>query len=153
MSLKSLLPWSLLVIRLTLGIIFIAHGGQKLFGLWGGPCCASTTGLAVTIHTFEKNMGIPPFLTVISAAAEFLGGIGVVVGLLTRFASATLGVVMVVAMIQAHLSHGFFINWQLARGVGHGIEFNVALLGMGVGLLLSGPGRLSLDRLLGIEKG
>ena len=60
---------------------------------------------------------------------------------------------MVVAMIQAHLSHGFFINGQLVRGVGHGIEFNVALLGMGVGLLLSGPGKLSLYRLLGIEKG
>jgi putative oxidoreductase len=157
MSIHPLLSWSLLVIRLTLGIIFIAHGGQKLFGIWGGPCCASTTGLAVTIQTFEKNMGIPSFLTVLSAAAEsaaaeFLCGIGVVVGLLTRFAAATLGVIMVVAMIEAHLPHGFFINWQLARGVGHGIEFNVALLGMSLGLLLSGPGKLSLDRLLGIEK-
>ncbi len=153
MSSLPLIPWALLVIRLTLGIIFIAHGGQKLFGLWGGPCCASTTGLAVTIQTFERNMDIPPFLTVMGAAAEFLCGIGVAVGLLTRFAAVTLAVVMVVAMIEAHLPHGFFINWQLARGVGHGIEFNVALLGMSVGLLLSGPGIFSLDRLLRIEKG
>jgi putative oxidoreductase len=153
MSSLPLIPWALLLIRLTLGIIFIAHGGQKLFGLWGGPCCASTTGLAATIQTFERNMDIPPFLTVMSAAAEFLCGIGVAVGLLTRFAAVTLAVVMVVAMIEAHLQHGFFINWQLARGVGHGIEFNVALLGMSLGLLLSGPGIFSLDRLLRIEKG
>jgi len=98
-------------------------------------------------------MDIPPFLTATAAAAEFLCGIGVAVGLLTRFAAAVLGVVMVVAMIEAHLPHGFFINWQLARGVGHGIEFNVALLGMSLGLLLSGPGIFSLDRLLRIEKG
>ncbi len=59
---------------------------------------------------------------------------------------------MLVAIFEAHLQHGFFMNWDLVRGVGHGIEFNLALLGMSLGLILSGPGLLSLDRLLGIEK-
>ncbi|MEE9144884.1 MAG: DoxX family protein [Candidatus Binatia bacterium] len=139
-------PWAPLVIRLALGIIFIAHGGQKLFGLWGGA------GLSATIETFEKNMGIPPPLTVIAAAAELFGGIALVVGLLTRAASLSLGIVMVVAIFQAHLSHGFFINWEQAPGRGHGIEYNIALLSMCGALLISGPGKLSLDRLFGMEK-
>ena len=139
-------PWAPLVIRLALGIIFIAHGGQKLFGLWGGA------GLSATIEIFEKNMGIPPPLTVMAAAAEFFGGIALVVGLLTRAASLSLGIVMVVAIFQAHLSHGFFINWEQAPGRGHGIEYNIALLSMCVALLISGPGKLSLDRLFGMEK-
>ena len=145
MSQRSL-SWALLVIRLALGIIFVAHGGQKLFGLWGGA------GLSATIETFEKNMGIPPPLTVMAAAAEFFGGIALVVGLLTRAASLSLGIVMVVAIFQAHLSHGFFINWEQAPGRGHGIEYNIALLSMCVALLISGPGKLSLDRLFGMEK-
>ncbi len=139
-------PWAPLVIRLALGLIFIAHGGQKLFGLWGGA------GLSATIETFEKNMGIPPPLTVIAAAAELFGGIALVVGLLTRAASLSLGIVMVVAIFQAHLSHGFFINWEQAPGRGHGIEYNIALLSMCGALLISGPGKLSLDRLFGMEK-
>ena len=143
---QRFLPWAPLVIRLALGIIFIAHGGQKLFGLWGGA------GLSATIETFEKNMGIPPPLTVIAAAAELFGGIALVVGLLTRAASLSLGIVMVVAIFQAHLSHGFFINWEQAPGRGHGIEYNIALLSMCGALLISGPGKLSLDRLFGMEK-
>ncbi len=143
---QKLLPWAPLAIRVTLGVIFIAHGGQKLLGLWGGA------GLQATFDTFESNMGIPPWLTLTAVLAEFFGGLAVLIGLLTRLASVSLAFVMLVAIFQAHLQHGFFMNWNLVRGVGHGIEFNLALLGMSLGLILSGPGQLSLDRLLGIEK-
>ncbi len=142
----NLLPWALLMIRAALGIIFVAHGGQKLFGLWGGA------GLSATLDSYEKFMGIPPWLTFMAAAAEFFGGIAVLLGLLTRLASVVLCVVMLVAIFEAHWHHGFFINWDLVRGKGHGIEFNIALLAMALGLLLSGPGKLSLDRLLRIER-
>jgi putative oxidoreductase len=142
----TLSPWAPLMFRMALGVIFMAHGGQKLFGLWGGP------GLRATMEAFERSMDIPPYLTAIAAATEWFGGLAVLIGILTRLASLGLAAVMLVAMFQAHLSHGFFINWEMVAGRGHGIEFNLALLAMCFGLLLSGPGKLSLDRLLGIEK-
>lgn len=142
----SLSAWAPLTIRIGLGVIFMAHGGQKLFGLWGG------SGLGATMEAFESSMGIPPYLTAIAAAMEWFGGLAVLIGILTRLASLGLAMVMLVAMFQAHLPHGFFINWEMMTGRGHGIEFNVALLAMCFDLLLSGPGKLSLDRLLGIEK-
>jgi len=143
---QKLSAWAPLAIRVALGVIFIAHGGQKLFGLWGG------VGLQATFDAFESNMGIPPWLTLMAVFAEFFGGLAVLIGLLTRLASVSLGIVMLVAIFEAHLQHGFFMNWSLVRGVGHGIEFNLALLGMSLGLMFSGPGQLSLDRLLGFEK-
>ena len=144
---EKLKPWGPSVIRLALGIIFIAHGGQKLFGLWGGA------GLSATMEDFEQHMGIPPFLTAIAALTEFFGGGAVLIGLLTRLASVGLAVVMVVAMFEAHLAHGFFINWEMTPGKGHGVEFNIALLAMSLALLVSGPGKWSVDRLLNVEKG
>ena len=145
LSTPKLLPWALLTLRIGLGVVFIAHGGQKLFGLWGGA------GLSITMESFERSMGIPPWLTVIASATEFFGGVAVLVGLLTRLASLGLGVVMLVAVFQAHIKHGFFINWDLTRGVGHGIEFNIALSAMALCLMLAGPGRLSLDQCLKFE--
>ena len=140
-----LYPWTILIIRSALGVVFIAHGGQKLFGLWGGA------GLTETIATFERNMGIPPFLTVAAAAVEFFGALAVLSGFLTRPAALALSIVMLVAIVEAHWTHGFFINWGMVRGRGHGIEFNISLIAMTVGLLLSGPGKFSLDYLFGIE--
>ncbi len=144
-STEILSVWGPLPIRIALGVIFIAHGGQKLFGLWGGQ------GLQATLDTFERNMGIPPWLTLMAVIAEFCGGLAVLLGFLTRLASASLAIVMLVAIFEAHLKHGFFMNWSLVRGIGHGIEFNIALLGMSMGLILLGSGQLSLDRLFGIE--
>lgn len=142
----NLSPWAPLVLRIALGIVFIAHGGQKLFGLWGG------SGFMATVADFEKYMGIPPYLTATAAATEFFGGAALLVGLLTRPAAAALATVMVVAVFKAHWHHGFFINWELARGRGHGIEFNLALIAMCIALVLSGPGKWALDRWWGIEK-
>ena len=140
-----LLPWALLTIRVGLAIVFIAHGGQKLFGLWGGA------GISDTMESYERSMGIPQWLTFVAAATEFFGGLAVLIGLLTRLASLGLGVVILVAIFQAHIQHGFFINWNLVRGVGNGIEFHIALITMALCLLLGGPGQLSLDRYLKIE--
>jgi putative oxidoreductase len=146
MNATKLLPWAPVAIRLGLAVIFIAHGGQKLFGIWGGP------GLQATIEAFERSIGVPFYLTLVVVATEFFGGLTVLIGFLTRLAAAGLAVNMVGAIIKVHLINGFFLNWSITPGKGHGYEFNLALLAMSIALLLSGPGKFALDRMLGLEQ-
>jgi putative oxidoreductase len=134
--------WGLVFLRIGLGVIFIAHGGQKLFGWFGGP------GFDGTIQYFQQNLGISMELTVLAMAAEFFGGTGIVVGFLTRLAALGISGVMVVAMVKVHLVNGFFMNANCAPGQGHGIEFNLALLAMAITLLCSGAGHASIDKWL-----
>ena len=133
---------SLLLLRLPLGLIFMAHGSQKLFGLFGGQ------GVSVTLKTFEEKMGIPPLFTILAMIAEFGGGLGVLVGCLTRLSALGIASTMVVAIYKVHLMNGFFMNWYCQPGRGHGIEYNMALLGMALSLVFTGGGRWSVDRML-----
>ena len=133
---------ALLPIRLALGAIFIGHGGQKLFGWFGGY------GPKGTIGYFQQALGVPPALTVLAMLAEFFGGLGVLLGFLTRPAAAGIIVVMLVALAKVHWDHGFFLNWELKPERGHGIEMNLALIGMALTLLVAGAGAFSVDRLL-----
>ena len=133
---------SLLLLRVPLGLIFMAHGSQKLFGLFGG------TGVSATLKTFEEKMGIPPLFTILAMIAEFGGGLGVLVGCLTRLSALGIASVMAVALYKVHLVNGFFMNWYCTPGKGHGIEYNIALLGMALSLVLTGGGRWSVDQML-----
>jgi putative oxidoreductase len=128
----------LLVLRLVLGVIFVAHGAQKLFGSFGGPGLKGTAA-------FHKQLGIkPPYLmAVLVGLAEFVGGILVAVGFLTPLVAVALIAVMVVAVLKVHLRNGFFAQ-------NGGYELNLALAGMGLTLLLTGAGAYSLDGVLGI---
>lgn len=127
--------WAPLVLRLALGIIFIAHGSQKVFGAFGGP------GIKPVIGMVESLGFQPAWLWGWAAAlAEFLGGMGILVGLLTRYAAAAVAVNMLVAVSKVHLSNGFFAP--------KGFEFPMALLAMAIALALSGAGRISLDWLV-----
>src|SRR5262249_36089322 len=92
--------WSLLVVRLALGVVFFAHGSQKVLGTFGGH------GLAATIKMFE-GMGVRPAATVLAALIEFLGGCALVVGVLARPAAVGIIVVMLVAIRMVHGRHGF----------------------------------------------
>lgn len=133
--------WSHLVVRLVLGVIFFAHGAQKVFGWFGGP------GLSQTIAGF-RQMGIPPAATAVAAFIECLGGLAMIVGFLTRPAAVGLIVVMLVAISKVHVRNGFFLNWSMAPGKGHGYEFNLALIAMALSILLGGAGMWSVDRLI-----
>jgi len=134
--------WSLLIVRLALGVIFFAHGAQKVFGWFGGP------GLKGTIGYLRTALHIPPALAVLAALTECFGGLAVLIGVLTRLAALGLVVVMLVAIATVHGRNGFFLNMSLEPGKGHGFEFNLALLGMALALLVGGGGALSLDRLI-----
>lgn len=131
-----------LMIRIPLGLIFMAHGSQKLLGLFGGK------GLTATFSSFEKDLGIPAIFTLLAIIAEFGGGFGVLTGFLTRLSAAGISGVMLVAMYKVHWINGFFLNMTCAAGRGHGIEYNIALLGMALYLVIAGGGRWCLDRLV-----
>ena len=134
--------WSLLIVRLSLGVIFFAHGAQKLFGWFGGP------GLKGTIGYFQSSLNVPPALTVLAVLTECFGGVAVFAGILTRLAALGLIVVMLIAIAKVHWPHGFFLNFSLQPGKGHGLEYNFALIGMALALLVGGGGALSIDRLI-----
>jgi putative oxidoreductase len=144
-SAQKLLPWAPLVIRLSLGIIFLAHGAHQLFGIWDGP------GLSQPIR-ISNGSRIPVYLTFVAGATEFLGGMAVAVGLLTRLAALALALDMAAWIFTVQLVNGFFLNWSLMPGKGHGYEYNFALLAMSIALFLSGPGKLALDHVLGFEE-
>ena len=133
---------ALLLLRVPLGLIFMAHGSQKLFGLFGGP------GVSVTLKTFEEKMGIPPILTILAMIAEFGGGLGVLLGCVTRLSASGIAAVMAVAIYKVHLANGFFLNLSCLPGRGQGIEYNIALLGMALSLVCAGGGKWSVDRML-----
>ncbi len=133
--------WSHLIIRLVLGVIFFAHGAQKVFGWFGGR------GLPATIAGF-RQMNIPAAATVVAACVECFGGLVLVPGFLARPAALGLIGVMAVAISKVHARQGFFLNWTMAQGKGHGYEFNLALIAMALAILVGGAGMLSIDRLV-----
>lgn len=134
--------WSRLVVRVVLGIIFVAHGAQKVLGWFGGG------GLKGTIAYFQKNLGVPPPAGAIAAFIEFLGGIALILGFLARPAALGILVVMLVAMKIVHAKHGFFLNASMTPGKGHGIEFTLALAAMALSIVIGGAGSLSIDALI-----
>ncbi len=131
-----------LMIRLPLGMIMMAHGSQKLLGLFGGQ------GLTGTLRSFEDRLHIPPIFTLLAIIAEFAGGFGILTGFLTRLSATAIATVMLVAIHKVHWAHGFFLNMHCVPGMGHGIEYNIALLGMALYLLVAGGGQWCLDRLV-----
>lgn len=124
--------FALLVVRVTAGIIFAAHGAQKLFGLFGGP------GLAGTVQ-FLGSVGY------LVAVGEFFGGLGVLTGFLSRFSAASLVVIMCGAIIMVHGKNGFFLSSK-------GFEYNLALIGLSAAILIAGPGKYAIGRLLPLPK-
>jgi putative oxidoreductase len=126
----SAINLSLLAVRLAAGAVFIAHGGQKMFGLWGGK------GLAATVDPVE-GMGMLGYLV---AFGEFFGGVALVTGLLSRFSAFWLIVIMLGAIVQVHGKNGFFSQNK-------GFEYNLALIGLMIPTLLAGPGLYSFANL------
>ena len=135
-------PFGLTVLRLCVGAVFIAHGAQKLFGIWGGPGLAGT---AAMVGSLGLPISFPYPLAIVLALTEFVGGIFLILGGLTRWIALALAVVMGVAIWKVHYTHGFFMNWAAEPGRGHGVEFTLVLLAALLCLSLSGPGGLSID--------
>ena len=126
-----------LALRVPVGIIFAAHGAQKLFGWFGGYGLEGTS-------QFFGSIGLNPgyLMALLAGSAEFFGGLALVIGLLVRPAAAALSFAMLVAIITVHIGKGFFVDKN-------GVEYALALLAVSLSLLFSGAGRFSMDRALG----
>ncbi|PLW69591.1 oxidoreductase [Pseudohalioglobus lutimaris] len=125
-----------LPLRIGAGVIFAAHGAQKLFGWFGGY------GLQGT-GEWMASIGLEPgvLMAAMAGSAEFFGGLALILGLLLRPAAVVLALTMVVAIVTVHLSNGLFM-------ANNGYEFGLALLAVSVGLAIRGAGSASIDRLL-----
>ena len=124
---------ALLSVRVIAGIIFMAHGAQKLFGAFGGP----------GLDPIVQMLGPVAYLV---AVGEFFGGLGLIVGFLSRFSAASLIVIMIGAIAKVHGQHGFFLGAQ------PGYEFNLALIGLLLPVLIAGPGHLALAHMLPLPR-
>ncbi|MFC1521065.1 DoxX family protein [Elusimicrobiota bacterium] len=133
---------AIFVLRLAIGAVFFAHGAQKLLGWFYGA------GLAKTIEAFHSHLGIPSYLTILVVLIEFFGGIFLIMGLLSRLCALGFSIIMVFAILLVHLQHGFFINWFNMPGKGHGIEYNLVLMGGCLAIMLTGAKSISLDDFL-----
>ena len=128
--------WGSLALRVPTGLIFAAHGAQKLFGWFGGYGLTGTAG-------WLDSIGLGPGLVMalLVGGAEFFGGLALVAGLLVRPFAAVLAVAMAVAIFAVHIGHGLFM-------ANNGYEYALALLAVSVSLALTGAGRASVDRAL-----
>ncbi|WLG49302.1 DoxX family protein [Pseudomonas sp. FP1742] len=126
--------YGLTILRIFVGIIFAAHGSQKLFGAFGGYGIAGTA-------QYMESIGLAPghLMAILAGGTEFFAGLALIIGLLVRPAALGLTFLSLVAIFTVHISHGLFM-------ANNGYEFALALLGGSLAVLIEGAGKLSVDR-------
>jgi putative oxidoreductase len=134
----SAIDVALLIARVIVGVVFMAHGAQKLFGAFGGPGLSAVVGM----------MGPLGYLVSIG---EFFGGLGLVVGFLSRFSAASIIVIMLGAIAMVHLKVGFFMNWMGNQG-GEGFEYHLLAIAILLLIVIAGPGRYAIGRSLPLPR-
>lgn len=130
---------SLLIVRFVAGVVFTVHGAQKLFGMFDGQ------GLAKTVEQFNQNFHLGPPVTYLVVIGEFFGGLGLIVGFLSRFSAASLIAIMIGAIAMVHGKNGFLQSKS-------GFEYNFVLIGLMLPTLLAGPGTMGLAKVLKLPK-
>jgi putative oxidoreductase len=126
----------LLIIRLVIGLSFMAHGAQKLFGWFGGYGLKGTGG-------WMESLGLKPgvMMALMAGLAELIGGLLFTLGLLTPLAAIMIAATMVMAIVKVHAPNGY---WATQNGY----ENNLTLIAVVIGLALIGPGKYALDAFL-----
>jgi putative oxidoreductase len=138
--------WAPTVARIILGIVFFAHGAEKMFGWFGG------WGLKRTVRAMTEHDGVPAALAVCAVATQFFGGAALIVGLLGRVAALGIAVIMLFAIVKVHGKFGLFLNWFGDRK-GNGCEYHLLAIALAVVAIVDGAGALSMDRLLSVWMG
>ena len=127
-----------LIARLTLGIVMLPHGLQKLLGMFGGA------GFSGTLEGMSAS-GIPSFIVVLIILGESFGALGLILGFITRFCAASIAIIMLGAVFIVHGKNGFFAS-------DGGIEYHILTLGLALISIIVGGGALSIDRALSAKK-
>lgn len=123
-------PWGMLPIRIAVGLVFLMHGGQKLF----------VFGVAGTADIMSKlGIPLPTIAAIVVITVELLGGLAILLGVFSRTAGALLAFEMMVAILVARLHGGFFAPY--------GYEFELTLLMVCLAFAVSGPGGASLEEM------
>ena len=130
----------LAIIRLVLGVVMFAHGAQKLLGWFGGYGLSGAMG-------FFAHLGIPAPFGYLAIAAEFCGGLGLILGFLSRIAAFGVLCNMAVAVLTVHINNGFFMNWG-GTSKGEGYEYHLLAIAMALAVIIGGAVAPSVDRAL-----
>jgi len=133
--------YAITIARLVLGLVFFAHGAQKMLGWFGGY------GFNGTMNFFTQMMHIPAPFAFLAICAEFFGGLGLIVGFLSRVAAFGISMNMLVAIFTVHIHNGFFANWT-GQQKGEGFEYHLLALALLFVVMVKGAGALSIDRAL-----
>ena len=136
--------YAITILRLVLGIVFFAHGAQKMLGWFGGY------GFSGTMGFFTHQMGIPAPFAFLAICAEFFGGLGLIVGALGRIAAFGIMCNMIVAVMMVHIHNGLFMNW-FGNQKGEGYEYHLLAIAAALAIIIEGSGALSIDRFLSDE--
>jgi putative oxidoreductase len=133
---NKMMSIGLLIIRVVVGVSFMAHGAQKLFGWFGGYGLKGTGG-------WMESLGMKPgvMMALMAGLAELIGGLLFTLGLLTPFAGIMIAATMVMAIVKVHASNGY---WATQNGY----EYNLTLIAVVIGIALIGPGKYALDAFL-----
>jgi putative oxidoreductase len=133
-----LMSIALLILRLVVGILFMGHGTQKLFGVLGGPGLVGFAG-------WVQGLGLRParVWALVAGVCEFGGGLLLALGLITPIAALALLAVMVTAVATVHWTKGLWVT-------NGGYEYNLVLSAVAVALALGGPGTYALDHVFGL---
>ena len=133
--------WVPTLARIILGIIFFAHGSQKVFGWFGGP------GLRQTLRTLTEGLGLPTIIALSAVGSEFVGGVALILGFLARIGALVIVINMLAAIFMVHGKYGLFMNWFGDRK-GNGIEYHLLAIALAIVIIAKGAGACSLDGLL-----
>jgi len=131
---------ALTVLRVVLGLVFFAHGAQKVLGWFGGY------GFSATLQAMS-GAGLPKPLVVLIMAIEFGGALLLILGVFTRLGAIGIIVLMSGAILMVHRHFGFFMNW-FGNQKGEGFEYHLLAIAIAVALLLRGGGAYSVDHAL-----
>lgn len=130
-----------LILRLTLGLVILPHGAQKLLGWFGGY------GFTGTMHFFTGMMHLPWLIGFAIILLETIGALLLIAGLGSRIIGILMAILMTGIIFSVHIENGFFMNW-FGNQKGEGIEYFLLAAGLAVAIVFNGAGVYSVDRLL-----